>query len=578
MRLRPGSRPVRLLSAGAGRLAGVAGSITEPALTAAATVIPEPVGRLLGSAASAVTARTGSRAARVAAGLGAVGVLGRAGIIAPVRPDRLVGLALALRYGASIAAGAAAAAARSPNRVGLIDDRGPLTYGDIARASDALAAAYAGRAIDNHTAVGLLARNGRDFLVPLIALSKVGADVVLLNTGMAAPQLADVATREGLVAAVADDDLADLLPAGLLRLPACVPTTGRVAPPPPPAEHGRIVLLTSGTTGTPKGAARAVRGAGPGIAILEAIPYHAGDPLLIASPLFHAWGLANLGLALLLGSTLVVRSRFDPEQTLADVAEHRVALLAAVPVMLQRLLELDAGVRARYDTSSLQAVAISGSALPPTLAEAFQDAFGEVIYNLYGSTEVGLVTVASPADLRVDPGTAGRPLRGVEVVVVDPDGAPVAQGQSGRIFVGSDLTFEGYTGGEDKARLAGMVSSGDTGHFDTAGRLVIEGRDDDMIVSGGENVFPGEVEDVIGAMPGVVDVAVVGVVDERFGQGLVAYVVGDGSLDAAAVRTYVKAHLGSFKVPREVAFLDCLPRNETGKVLKRVLADRGAGS
>lgn len=512
-------------------------------------------------------------ARRVADGLGAAGVLRRAGILAPVRPDRLVGMALALRYGPSVAAGVTAAAARDPRHIGLIDDDGPLSYGELARRSDALAAAYALRGIGCGTVVGLLARNGRGFLLPLVALSKVGADVVLLNTGMAAPQLADVVAREALVAAVVDEDLADLLPPPLVRLAQSVEPPARITAPPPPRSSGRIVLLTSGTTGTPKGAARALKGAGPGVSMLDAIPYRAGDPMLIASPMFHAWGLANLGLALLLGATLVVRRRFDPETTLSDVQRHDIRLLAAVPVMLQRLVALEPEVRDRYDTSALRAVAISGSALPAALAEQFSEVFGDVIYNLYGSTEVGFVSVATPTDLRADPGTAGRPLRGVDIAIVDDHGKPVEPGRSGRIFVGSDLTFEGYTGGEDKARLGGMVSSGDTGHVDDSGRLVIEGRDDDMIVSGGENVFPGEVEDVIGGLPGVSEAAVVGIDDERFGQGLLAFVAGDGSLDADRVRGHVKAHLASYKVPREVVFVDELPRNATGKVLKAALLE-----
>jgi fatty-acyl-CoA synthase len=544
----------------------------------------QPARRLLGTvhgaAGAAAEALAGPISAAVGplgAAVGTAGVLREARLIAPIRPDRLIGMALALRYGTSIAAGLSVAAARSPRHIGLIDDAGSLTYRELAERSDALAEAYALRGVRSGTAVGLLARNGRGFVEPLVALSKVGADVVLLNTGMAAPQLAEVTRRETLVAAVSDDDLADLLPAGLLRLDQEVSALGRVSPRTPPAAPGRLVLLTSGTTGTPKGAARSLKGAGPGVALLEAIPYRAGEPLLIASPMFHAWGLANLGLSLLLGSTLVVRRRFDPEQVLADIEAHAVTVMAAVPVMLQRLVELDPATRAAHDTASLRAVAISGSALPATLAERFQDTFGDVIYNLYGSTEIGTATVASPADLRADPGTAGRPLRGVTVAIVDADGGPVADGTSGRIFVGSELAFEGYTGGGDKARLRGMVSSGDTGRFDADGRLVIDGRDDDMIVSGGENVFPGEVEDVITRLDGVQEAAVVGVADERFGQALVAFVVGPG-LDEDAVRSHVRSHLASYKVPRVVSFLDELPRNATGKVLKnQLVADRATG-
>jgi fatty-acyl-CoA synthase len=552
----------------------VVGAAADPVVevTGAALNAATP-GQLAGQVRTAAGRLVQNTGGRVAEGLDAIRILHAAGVFTPIRPDKVLGMALSLRYGASLAAGYTASAARDGRRTAVVDDDGSLTYAEIAARTDALAASYALRGIGAGTAVGVLARNGRGFIEPTVALAKVGADVVLLNTGMAGPQLTDVASRERLVAAVADDDLADLLPAGIVRLPAEVPVGRRVRQPTPPREPGRIVVLTSGTTGAPKGAARSVSSAGPGIAMLEAIPYRAGEPMLIGSPMFHAWGLANLGLSMLLGSTLVLRRKFDPEQALADVEEHGVTLMSAVPVMLQRLLELPVETRDRFDTSSLRAVAISGSALPPSLATHFMDAYGDVIYNLYGSTEVGFATVATPKDLRADPGTAGRPLRGVTIRLVDPDGKPVADGESGRIFVGSDLAFEGYTGGEDKARLEGLVSSGDMGRFDEAGRLVIAGRDDDMIVSGGENVFPGEVEDVIAELDGVREVAVLGVPDEKFGQRMAAFVAADGGLDADAVRAHVKAHLASYKVPRDVTFVEELPRNATGKILKRVLLD-----
>jgi hypothetical protein len=269
---------------------GVAGAVAEPVTGAASVLGPGHWPGLLG----AIGQRAAGPGTRVLDAAGAARVLAAAGVLAPVRPDRLVGMGLALRYGTSIAAGLAAAAARTPGHVGLIDDEGSLTYRELGHRTDALAESYALRGVTAGTAVGLLARNGRGFLEPLVALSKIGADVVLLNTGMAAPQLADVVRREVLVAAACDDDLVSLLPEGLARLDSVATPIGRVSQRTPPATPGRIVLLTSGTTGTPKGAARTVRGAGPGIAMLEAIPYRAGEPLLIASPMFHAWGIANL--------------------------------------------------------------------------------------------------------------------------------------------------------------------------------------------------------------------------------------------------------------------------------------------
>ena len=498
---------------------------------------------------------------------GSLRVLARAGLLGPVRPDRALGMALSLRYGLTPGAGYAAGAARHPQRPALIDEEGTLTFGEVNRASDALAAGYAARGLGPGTAAGLLARNGRDFLVPLVALAKTGADIVLLNTGMAAPQLAEVADREQLVAVACDPEFDGLLPAALTRLASRVDPPAAAPAFRPPRATGRIVVLTSGTTGAPKGAPRSVSGLGPAVAMLGAIPYRAREVTVLPAPMFHAWGMANVGLAMLLGSTLVVRRRFDPAAVMADVAEHRASTVAAVPVMLQRILEADSG---RHDTASLRVVAVSGSALPATLARAFADRYGEVLYNLYGSTEVGYATVAGPQDLRADPATAGRVLHGVVVKLVDADGREVPPGSSGRVFVGSEMAFTGYTGGGDKVRLGGLVSTGDTGHFDAAGRLRIDGRDDDMVVSGGENVFPGEVEDVIGALPGVRDVAVVGVPDEQFGQRLAAFVVGDG-LDEQAVKAHVKSRLASYKVPRDVTFCAELPRNATGKVVRSAL-------
>jgi acyl-CoA synthetase (AMP-forming)/AMP-acid ligase II len=292
---------------------------------------------------------------------------------------------------------------------------------------------------------------------------------------------------------------------------------------------------------------------------------------VLAAPAFHAWGLGNLLIGMLLQSTFVMTRRFDPAYTLELIEQHHADTLVAVPVMCQRLLE----VESLPDTSSLRIVALSGSALSPTLAAEFMDRFGDVLYSLYGSTEVAFVSVAGPRDLRAAPTTAGRVLRGVTVRLVDADDREVPMGEVGRIFAGSGLSFDGYTSGEDKPRLDGLASIGDVGRFGDDGRLYVEGRDDDMIVSGGENVFPAEVEETLHLHPAVADVAVIGVADKKFGQALVAHVVrrpGE-SIDAAELRAHVKAHLATYKVPREIVFHDELPRNETGKVVKRALLD-----
>jgi acyl-CoA synthetase (AMP-forming)/AMP-acid ligase II len=338
------------------------------------------------------------------------------------------------------------------------------------------------------------------------------------------------------------------------------------------------VILTSGTTGSPKGAQRKQpESLDPAAALFSKIPLRAGEPTMIAAPMFHSWGFVHFTLGMGLGSTLVLRRKFDPEDTLSATAQHECTALVVVPVMLQRIMELPVETIDRYDLGALRVIAASGSALPGELALKLMDRFGDVLYNLYGSTEVAWATIATPEDLRAAPGTAGRPPRGTVVKLLDEQGDEVPEGQTGRIFVGNEMAFEGYTGGGSKESMRGLLSSGDVGHFDAGGRLFIDGRDDEMIVSGGENVFPREVEDLLADHDAVDEVAVIGVDDEQFGQRLKAFVVvtRGAEVDAEELKDLVKANLARYKVPREIEFLEELPRNATGKILKRDLAERG---
>jgi fatty-acyl-CoA synthase len=397
--------------------------------------------------------------------------------------------------------------------------------------------------------------------------------------------------REGAVALVYDQEFAKLLDKVKVERrfvawtdgPSDDPTLesliekGDPTEPAKPPKEGRIVILTSGTTGTPKGAPRkSVKGLGPLVSFLSKIPLRAGEMTHIAAPLFHSWGLAHFTLAQGLGSSISIRRKFDPEQTLRAIHESKPAALAVVPVMLQRILDLPDDVRAKYDTSSLRVIAASGSALGGKLATRTMDAFGDILYNLYGSTEVAWASIATPEDMRAAPDTAGKPPLGTVVKILDENGNDLPTGETGRIFVGNDMLFEGYTGGGHKEFIDGLMSSGDVGHLDEDGRLFVEGRDDDMIVSGGENVFPAEVEDHIGAHDAVAEVAVIGVDDEQYGQRLKAFVVKrDGaSISEDDVKGYVREHLARYKIPRDVEFVDELPRNTTGKVLKRELRER----
>jgi fatty-acyl-CoA synthase len=518
-----------------------------------------------------------------------------AGIIRPTRPDRLLGLANALlRFGPTPAAGYTAAAVRYPDEVAVIDEAGTLTFREIHERSNAIAHALSDDGVNEGDAIALMLRNHRGFVEALTACSKLGCHALFMNTAFSGPQLADVAKREKPKAIIYDEEFAEVLADASRRRKRYIawhePDTDRKDPTLdeliergdrsdviPPAAPGKAIILTSGTTGTPKGASRGQpKNLDPAAALLSRIPLRAREKTMIAAPLFHAWGFAHFTLGLSLSSTLVLKRKFDPEATLSLTAQHECTALAVVPVMLQRILALDDEVLQRYDLSKLRVVPVSGSALPGAISQKWMDTFGENLYNLYGSTEVAWATIATPEDLRAAPGTAGRPPHGTVVRIYDDDGNRLDEpGATGRIFVGNELQMEGYTGGGGKDVIDGLMSSGDVGHFDDDGRLFIDGRDDDMIVSGGENVFPAEVEELLQHHAAVDEVAVFGVDDEQFGQRLRAVVVTKkgAKLDEDEVKKYVKANLAGYKVPRDVVFIDELPRTSTGKVLKRELKE-----
>ena len=515
-----------------------------------------------------------------------------AGVLAPTRPDRVLKVGLTLhRWGPTLAAGATANALRHPGDVAVIDELGTLTWKDVHLRSNALAHALSDAGLVEGDGVAILCRNHRGFIDATLACAKLGAQALYLNTAFAGPQITEVVEREKPAALIYDQEFEQLThDAGRRRKRFVAWHDGEEKPSDPlvedlvaagddsdvlpPEKPGRVIILTSGTTGAPKGAQRGQpQTLDPIAALLSKIPLKAREHTHIAAPMFHSWGMAHFALGISLGSTLVLRRKFDPEGMLSAVAQHECTALAVVPVMLQRTLELDPDTIDRYDTSSLRVIAASGSSLPGELAVKVMDRFGDVLYNLYGSTEVAWATIATPQDLRAAPGTAGRPPRGTVVKLVDEEGREVPPGETGRIFVGNELMFEGYTGGGNKQVVGGLMSSGDVGHFDAGGRLFVDGRDDEMIVSGGENVFPREVEDLLARHDAVDDVAIVGVEDDQFGQRLRAFVVRAGGLDVSEddLKAYVKKNLARYKVPRDIVFLDELPRNATGKVLKREL-------
>ncbi|MFI6428968.1 acyl-CoA synthetase [Rhodococcus oryzae] len=524
--------------------------------------------------------------------LGAARVMVRAGLVPFPRVDRGIAAILAVRKYGPFAGPIHAHAEAGLDAVAIIDERGQLTYAQLEQQSNALVRAWEANGIAPGSVMGAMCRNHRGLVLTMLAAAKLGAKLVLMNTGFAPPQLVDVAAREQVRSFVYDEEFADVaaaLPSDVRLFLSWGEDTGQGARTlddlisgqptssvPQPATHGSFVLLTSGTTGTPKGAPRERTSPLASAQFLDRVPLRPGQTMVMAAPAFHGTGMSQFAIALALGQTVVLQRKFDPEGSVRLVAEQRADILVVVPTMLQRIIDLGPEILSKYDTTNLKIIFAAGSAISPDLSRRTTGAFGHVLHNLYGSTEVAVATVATPADLAVAPGTAGRAPVTCHVELYDDAGVRITEPESvGRIFVSSGLSFSGYTDGRDKERINGLLATGDVGHFDKDGLLFVDGRDDDMIVSGGENVYPLEVENLLYERPDVLEVAVIGVDDAEFGHRLKAFVVPtpDSTPDDQVLKAYVKEHLARYKVPREVVFLEELPRNATGKLLRRVLIE-----
>lgn len=530
--------------------------------------------------------------------VGLLSTLTRAGLIAPMRPDKYLRIVGAMqRENMAVTSGFAAAAQRCGDRAGLIDEIGILTWRQIDCRADALAAALQALPGGQPDVVALMARNHRGFVDTLIAANRIGADVLLLNTSFAGPALAEVVAREGegrSLVLIYDEEFGDTVDRALQgrpetpRIVAWTDTDGHELTveqlidahagqePRRATARSRTILLTSGTTGTPKGATHS--GGDPGVlkSILDRTPWRAEQPVVVVAPMFHAWGFSQLVFAASMACTVITRRKFDPEATLDLVDRHRATGLCVVPVMFDRIMELPDEVLDRYSGRSLRFAAASGSRMRPDVVIRFMDRFGDVIYNNYNATEAGMIATATPRDLRAAPDTAGRPAEGTEIRILDGDLHEVPTGQTGAIYVRNKTQFDGYTSGATKDFHDGFMSSGDVGYLDEDGRLFVVGRDDEMIVSGGENVYPIEVEKTLTAHPDVAEAAVLGADDEKFGQRLVAFVVLTPGAAATpdTLKQHVRDNLANYKVPRQITILDELPRSITGKISRKELQDR----
>jgi acyl-CoA synthetase (AMP-forming)/AMP-acid ligase II len=526
--------------------------------------------------------------------LGLLTTMVRAGVIAPLRPDKYLRIAAAMaRENMGITSGFASAAQRCPDRPGLVDELGTLTWRDIDQRADAFAAALQALPAGAPRVIGIMARNHRGFVESLIAANRIGADVLLLNTAFAGPALAEVVSRENVDAVVYDEEFTPTVDRALaekpdaMRIVAWRDTEDHDrsvetmigenfgSQPDRASSKSKVILLTSGTTGTPKGATHS--GGSPMTlkGILDRTPWHAEEVTVVVAPMFHAWGFAQLAFSAMMACTIVTRRKFDAEATLKLVDRHQATGLCVVPVMFDRIMALPDDVLARYSGRSLRFAAASGSRMRPDVVIAFMDRFGDVVYNNYNATEAGMIATATPADLRGAPDTAGRPAEGTDIRILDADRREVPTGDVGTIFVRNSTQFDGYTSGATKDFHDDYMSSGDVGYVDSSGRLFVVGRDDEMIVSGGENVYPIEVEKTLAAHPEVTEAVVLGAHDDTYGQRLVGFVVLEAGAAATpdVLKDHVRANLANYKVPRDITVLAELPRGSTGKILRRDLQE-----
>ncbi|WP_445162441.1 long-chain-fatty-acid--CoA ligase FadD2 [Mycobacterium sp. Dal123C01] len=489
-------------------------------------------------------------------------------------------------------------ARRTPDRAALIDEDGAFSYRELDEAAHAVANGLIEKGVKGGDGVAILARNHRWFVIANYGAARVGARIILLNSEFSGPQIKEVSEREGAKVIIYDDEYTEAVSKaepelGKLRALGVNPDSDEPSgstdetlaeliersskePAPKAAKHASIIILTSGTTGTPKGANRSTPPTlAPVGGILSHVPFKANEITSLPAPMFHALGYLHATIAMFLGSTLVLRRKFKPPLVLEDIEKHKVTAMVVVPVMLSRILDALEKMDTKPDLSSLKIIFVSGSQLGAELANRALKDIGPVIYNMYGSTEIAFATIARPEDLEKNASTVGPVVKGVKVKILDDNGNELPQGDVGRIFVGNAFPFEGYTGGGHKQIIDGLMSSGDVGYFDEDGLLYVSGRDDEMIVSGGENVFPAEVEDLISGHPDVVEATAIGVEDKEYGHRLRAFVVkkGDADVDEDGIKHYVRDHLARYKVPREVIFLEELPRNPTGKILKRELRE-----
>jgi len=493
-------------------------------------------------------------------------------------------------------------AANTPDKIAIRFRDRTTTFAELDARMDKIASGLMTRGIGKRSSLVLMMKNRPEFIEVQCAASRIGAAAVSVSWRSTADELAYLVTHSGSKMICFEDELWPVVREAAkkvgLPLTMLIAVSGTVAetasytdlleaektklPEIDPEVDGSVVIYTSGTTGKPKGAVRKF----PKDALLQALrfinetPMRVDDVHLVTCPLYHSTAFGFVTLHHMLGAAIVIMDEFKPENFLRDIETYKVTSTATVPTMLHRVLALGPEILGKYDTSTLRAIYAGGAPLPGPLATETMDQFGDILFNFYGATETGLVTLGKPDDLRASPATIGRPVPGNDIRLLDEAGREVARGEVGELYVKSTLLVSGYHKDDvatNDSMKQGYFSVGDLARIDRDGRYFIEGRKRDMIISGGVNVYPAEVEGVLEEHPAVGEVAVIGVEDSEWGERVEAWVVlrETSKLTSeeaeAELKLWTRARLSGPKVPRTYVFTGALPRNPTGKVLKREL-------
>lgn len=502
------------------------------------------------------------------------------------------------RFGPTPATLFAISAILHPTKLAIIDDAGSLTYAEVQALAEDFAADLHRRTHGRDGALAILCRNDRAFLIALLAGAQLGRELLLLNTEFTHIQLDQILARHQPAVLIHDDEYTGAVEASSYSAAAVIATRLGRAPVSadslvdgtrsalPRVRHPvKLTILTSGTTGLAKGVSRAISRralAELALSTMATARLGPGDVMALSPPFFHGFGILSLVGATAVGASIVCHRRFDTAQVVADIETHGVTVQVGVPVMLKRMSDHVATMPSAPDLSTLRLAISGGAKISPSAVEHFTDTFGPVLANGYGSTEAGLITLATPEDLVRDPHTLGHPILGVSVRILREDRTRAQGSEVGTIFVNGGLGFHGYVNERQpqsartttKEVVGQYVSTGDRGYLDAEGRLFLVDREDDMVVSGGENIFPGEVEDALASHPQVRESAVLGIDDAEYGQVLHAFVVladEKGEITADDLRVHLRHHLERYKQPKSYTFLTKLPRNAMGKVSKSQL-------